>query len=97
MIINENSEYSGTRQPLKINVKHLEKQASGPVEDYRSNFGSKYNDEGIEESFNKKSMQSLHQNPDTVSKFQRPSDLSGEGKNLSNFLNDSKQVLAASR
>ena len=76
-------------------------------DNFRSNFGSKFNEEPIssqfnirenepsEQSFSKKSMQSFTQNPDTVSKFMRPSGEGSphQGKNLSTFLNDSKQVL----
>lgn len=82
-------------------------------DNFRSNFGSKFNEEPIssqfnnkenepsERSFSKKSMQSFTQNPDTVSKFMRvvePTDGSlRQGKNLATFLNDSKQALQRSR
>jgi hypothetical protein len=47
---------------------------------FRSNFGSKFNqsekeNEPVERSFSKRSMQSFKQNPDTMSKVVRPDSL----------------------
>ena len=110
-----------SKPPVKMNnlkIKATERQELNIQEplisdNFRSNFGSKFNEEPIssqfnnkenepsERSFSKKSMQSFTQNPDTVSKFMRvvePTDGSlRQGKNLATFLNDSKQALQRSR